>query len=91
MSVAHFSSAPSDLREICNAFWAVDTARDGARETSFTQINIPRRTHCLLPMGCPWGAGAWLMGGGGGCSQGGGIPFGLGGMGGPPMLGMGGG
>lgn len=31
------------------------------------------------------------MGGGGGCIQGGGRPLGLGGIGGPPMLGMGGG
>lgn len=45
----------------------------------------------ILPIGWPWGAGAWLMGGGGGCSQGGGIPLGLGGIGGPPMFGMGGG
>lgn len=31
------------------------------------------------------------MGGGGGCIQGGGRPLGFGGMGGAPMLGMGGG
>lgn len=47
--------------------------------------------HQLLPMGCPWGPGPWPMGGGGGCIQGGGRPLGFGGMGGPPMLGMGGG
>lgn len=31
------------------------------------------------------------MGGGGGCIQGGGMPFGFGGIGGPPMFGIGGG
>lgn len=45
----------------------------------------------LLPIGCPCGPGPWPMGGGGGCIQGGGKPLGLGGIGGPPMLGIGGG
>ncbi len=43
------------------------------------------------PMGCPGGAGTWLIGGGGGCIQGGGIPLGFGGIWGPPMFGIGGG
>ncbi len=43
------------------------------------------------PMWCPGGAGPWLIGGGGGCIQGGGIPLGFGGIGGPPMFGIGGG
>lgn len=44
--------------------------------------------HWLSPMGCPC---VWPIGGGGGCIHGGGIPLGLGGIGGPPMLGIGGG